>query len=149
LKLAFNTAEISDNNIRVLLLAMAMLEINTLDINEHDTSKDGNTDGSANVSIFNLNMDMITLLGYKENTEFLNHPKNLSTIVGILHNAFETWGIDKTLNFIRGGHSGFNDGISGGCVDYRNTITTIYYANQSDLTFLYDSCRVNLYLAHA
>ena len=147
LEMACTAAGITDNDIKCLLLSMAMLETNTLDVNDRDASKDG-SHGAANVSIFNLNMDMIHRLGYTDDSEFLNEPYNLSIVVRILWDALYTWGIDQTLDFIRGGYVGFMDGVSYGCQDYRNTIGTIYNVIRNDPSLLVDSRRVEIYLEH-
>ena len=77
-------------NICDLMLAMGMLETNTLDPIYRDASKDDNK-CSQNVSLFNLNMDMITYLGFKYTPDYLNNQDNLSSIVKIIYTAFNSF----------------------------------------------------------
>lgn len=145
---AFNNVSLYDNNIRALIMSMAMLETNTLNTTSRDTSKDKNTDGSTNVSLFNLNVDMIQSLGYNYTNEYMNDPDNLDSVINIIIRAFMTWGFDKTLNFVRGGRKGFVDSKSYGSEDYRNTIVSIMNAILKDQDLMHDSRRVEIYLNH-
>jgi len=97
---------------------------------------------SANFSIFNINADLVQYLvfardpkysseGWPEGAPFANNPALLDGLDGIknalivIHKAVETWGYPTFLNFLRGGRSGFTDGVSYGVVGYRNVIATI------------------------
>ena len=130
------------------MLAMAMLETNTLSTDYRDSSKDDRTDGAANVSMFNTNIDMIRYLGFRDDAESLNRQENVGRMVHIIDTAFGAWGIERTLNFVRGGRTAFVDGISYGAQDYRNVISTITNAILSDPALRTDSRRVEIYLEH-
>ena len=133
---------------RMLVTAMAMLETTDMDPSQRDASKDGTP--SMNLSILNLNLDMVQQLGYQGNAggAALNDPANLSQAVALLLHGFRTWGVASTLNFQRGGSTAFADGVSYGAADYRNVIASMYGGIVADPTLLNDSRRVEIYLQH-
>jgi hypothetical protein len=113
-------------DMRALMLAMAMQESTHMDVRERDASKDDHTDKAAKATIFNLSVDLIEQTGYFYGTpgRCLNPwewhllttdtddglPTFLAvkTSVGILKRAFEQWGIENTLAFVRQGREGFD-----------------------------------------
>ena len=147
LEAAINATDASQSE-RALVVAMAMLETTDMDPSQRDGSKDGTA--SANVSILNLNADMVISLGYQgsDNGASLNNPANLSQAVKLLLHGFRTWGIPQTLNFQRGGRTAFNDGVSYGAAAYRSTIATIYGQIAADASLLNDGRRIEVYLVH-
>jgi hypothetical protein len=97
---------------RFLFMSLAMLETNTMSITQKDSSKDLTQDGSANFSIFNLNLDMILRTGYSKDPKLLDN--DIPGAIGIIQNAIQRWGIRDTLDFIRGGNTTFLDHTSFG-----------------------------------
>jgi hypothetical protein len=147
LEKAFKENSIPDDRSAVML-AMAMLETNTLCVEHRDASKDDRTDGAANVSLFNLNIDMIRYIGFNDDFASMNMQENVGRIVYIINQAFGAWGIERTLNFVRGGRTAFVDGVSYGAPEYRNVISTITNAILADPALRTDSRRVEIYLQH-
>ena len=148
LEAAINASGASESE-RALIVAMAMMETNDMEPSQRDSSKDGTP--SANISILNLNADMVQQMGYTgtDNGASLNDPSKLPFVVGLLLNGgIRTWGVQRTLNFQRGGSTAFNDGVSYGAADYRNAIATIYAQIAADITLLNDSRRVEVTLNH-
>ena len=132
-----------------LLLAMAMLETNTLSPAERDTSKDGREDGAENLSMFNLNVDMVRRLGYQgEDPRELNAPDALPAVIGYLDRGAREWGVDRMLNYVRGGWTAFIDGYSYGAWAYRNAVATILRRFDADPELLHDDRRVDVHLEH-
>jgi hypothetical protein len=133
---------------RYLFTAMGMLETNTLSTASRDASKDNTTDGSANVSLFNLSVDMVQRLNYTKNPRLLNDPKNLPDAVCLLQRGALKWGVPRMLNFVRGGYTAFVDGRSYGAQEYRSTIKTIVSVFDKDARLMYDDRRVEVFLNH-
>ena len=133
---------------KAVIIAIAMQETTLMDINQRDGSKDGTP--SANISILNMNLDMIKNLGYSRNDggAHLNSASALPEAVGYMIKAIRTWGIERTLNYHRGGRTAFNDGTSYGAYDYRNAITTIYNQIAADPTLESDGRRVEIDVYH-
>jgi hypothetical protein len=131
---------------KALIIAIAMQETTYMRGSERDGSKDGTP--SANISILNMNIDMVQMLGYSrgDGGAYLNSDERLSEAVSYLLKAFRTWGIERTLNFQRGGRNAFNDGVSYGAGDYRNSIATIYNKIAQDQALLTDGRRVEVNL---
>ena len=129
---------------KALVIAMAMQETTLMSINQRDANKDRTP--SANVSILNVNFDMLTRLGYttKDWGASLNAPIQLVTVVGYLLKAFRSWGIQSTLNYQRGGYTAFQDGVSYGAAEYRNAIVTIYNKIASDMALETDGRRIEI-----
>jgi len=127
-----------------LVISIAMQETTLMVANQRDAHKDRTP--SANVSFLNLNYDMLTRLGYTGNDygASLNAPDQLGTVVGLLLKGFRTWGIQSTLNYIRGGYTAFQDGSSYGAAGYRNAIVTIYNQIADDKSFETDGRRVEV-----
>jgi hypothetical protein len=128
----------------MLIVAIAMQETTYMKSDERDSGKDGTP--SANLSYLNINLDMAQMLGYQrgDGGAYLNDPNNLGEAVALLVKAFRTWGVDRTLNFMRGGRTAFNDGSSYGAADYRNSIATIYSRLAQDQSLLNDGRRVEV-----
>ena len=127
---------------------MGFLETNNLTSYERDSSKDNNGN-SANVSAWNLSIDLVEQVGYNRNPWDLNDQNNkITDVVDIIKNGIDKWGVNKFLNFIRGGRTAFNDGYSYGVYDYRNTIKTISNVIRSNHDLLWNGDRVQVYLQH-
>jgi hypothetical protein len=131
---------------KALIIAIAMQETTYMRGSERDGSKDGTS--SANISILNMNIDMVQMLGYSrgDGGAYLNSDERLSEAVSYLLKAFRTWGVERTLNFQRGGRNAFNDGTSYGAGDYRNSIATIYNKIAQDPALISDGRRVEVNL---
>ena len=115
-----------------------------MNASERDSHKDFSS--SANISILNINFDMVTRLGYTEKDwgESLDDPSRLEDAVGYLIKALRTWGVERTLNFQRGGSTAFDDGVSYGAEEYRNAIATIYNCIAADPSLENDGRRVEI-----
>ena len=131
-----------------LILAIAMQETVYMSESERDGSKDQTP--SANISFLNVNYDMLTKLGYARQDfgSSLNDSPQLNTVVGYLVQAFRAWGIERTLNYQRGGSTAFNDGVSYGAATYRNAIQTIYQQIARDPALATDGRRVEIDVPH-
>lgn len=132
---------------RALILSMGMIETNTLNTADRDRSKDNRTDGSANVSLFNLNVDMVVRLGYRRPWD-LNDPRRIPDAVCLIQRAIRRWGLIRTLNYVRGGYTAFMDGRSYGAGDYRRTVKTTLAAIDRDSRLMRDGRRVEIMLPH-
>jgi hypothetical protein len=131
-----------------LVMAIAMQETTLMTIGEIDRSKDNTP--AANVSILNINIDMLQQLGYsaKDFGSPLNEPSELVVAVSYMIKGFRTWSVPRTLNFHRGGRTAFNDGSSFGASEYRNSIATIYAQIRKDPSLLEDGRRVEVDVPH-
>jgi hypothetical protein len=132
---------------RIIMYAMAMQETVTFSSADRDASKDGMGD-AANVSMFNLSLDFVKSAGYGGDPWSLNRDEHMADAVTTIRMAFESWGIDRALNFVRGGRTGFVDGTSYGVHDFRNSIKSIARVIESDASLLADDRRVDVYLVH-
>ena len=132
----------------MLLLAMGMQETTLLTSAQRDASKDiyAMADGMANVSLWNLAFDLVTGLCFGGSPWKLN--SDPASAACILIDGFRRWGIPNILNFVRGGRTGVQDGVSYGAWAYRNTIATIVKALRNDTSLLTDGRRVECYLRH-
>lgn len=135
-------------SLQALLMGMAMVETTSLSAADRDASKDGCTDGSANVSLFNLSVDLVTQLGYSGDASWLNTRDGLARAVGLLAEGVRRWGVVRLLNFVRGGRRGFEDGVSYDCYGYRNTIATMLRVIDAQPAVMWDDRRVEIDLAH-
>ena len=144
---AFDARGIRDER-RALMLAMAMIETNTMSPSERDATKDTRTDKAANASIFNLSEDMINLLGYQGNIHVLDPLASLPTVVGLIDNGINMWGVTRMLNFVRGGRTAFNDGVSYGVANYRNAVATILKLFDEFPSLMTDDRRVEINVPH-
>lgn len=130
------------------MMAMAMIETQHLSPNERDTTKDKNTDKSANASIFNLSEDMLNELGYYGDIHQLDSLVSLSTVVGLISTGVDRWGVIRMLNFVRGGRKAFGDGVSYFAPDYRNAVATILKVIDNSPELMSDDRRVEIYVPH-
>lgn len=144
---AFETERVP-SHLRSLFLAMAFLETRTLSLSERDASKDGRTDGAANVSIFNLSVDMVGRLGYTRDVRSLNGEGALHDVVALLVRGVREWGVDRLLNYVRGGWTAFQDGVSYGADAYRRTIATLMYVIDTAPDLMHDGRRAEVHLEH-
>jgi hypothetical protein len=133
--------------LRTLFLAMAMLETTTLSSAQRDDSKDSQG-VCANVSLFNLSIDLVRYLGYRGDPWGLNAASALPEVVRLLRAGVDKYGRDRLLNFVRGGRTAFNDGHSYGAAEYRRTIATIEGVLARDPSLAWDDRRVEVYLCH-
>lgn len=133
---------------RVLMMAMAMIETRTMAPSERDATKDTRTDGAANASIFNLSEDMLRRLGYRGSIHILDPLGRLPDMVRLIALGINRWGIDRMLNFVRGGYTAFNDGVSYGAADYRNAVATILKVIDIYPSLMFDRRRVEINVPH-
>jgi hypothetical protein len=134
-------------DLRVLMLAMGMLESTSLCASHRDSGKDSSK-LSKNVSLFNLSVDLVQHLGYKGNADLLNRDDMLRDVVILMRSGMDRWGVDRFLNFVRGGRTAFKDGKSYGAADYRNTIKSMVVEIHKDKVLLHDDRRVDSFLKH-
>ena len=129
---------------QAIVLAIAMQETTLMREDQRDASKDWTP--SANISFLNVNYDMITKVGYeyKDYGASLNTLNKLPQVVGYLLKAFHQWGIERTLNFHRGGWTAFQDGYSYGAATYRNAIATMYRQIANDIKLETDGRRLEI-----
>jgi hypothetical protein len=132
---------------RCIMTAMCMLETDHMEPKQRDASKDHDA-YAANVSIFNLSVDMLKQLGYKGSCSDLNCLSRLDTVVQLLEKAFKQWGEEKTLAFVRGGRTAFEDLKSYGARAYMQTIWHMASVIEKDIKLLTDGRRVEVYLPH-
>lgn len=130
----------------MLLMAMGMQETMLLTSAERDASKDAYAmaDGMANVSLWNLAFDLVSGLCFGGSPWQLN--ADPVSAACLLLSGFRRWGIPNILNFVRGGRTGVQDGVSYGAWAYRNSIATIVRAIQNDTSLMTDGRRVECYL---
>lgn len=129
---------------KAVVIAIAMQETTHIDINQHETQKNGTS--SANRSVLNMNYDMLTKVGYTidDNGASLDDPANLKKAVGYMIAALRQWGVASTLDYQRGGSPAFADHTSYGAYEYRNAIATIYKEIAKDLSLESDGRRVEI-----
>lgn len=147
LSIAFDRVQLKIER-RVLLMAMAMQETNTLSEGERDMGKDDHSDGSRNYSIFNLSEDMIRQVDPSRALAPLNLNANLTDVVRVIGGALDKWGVSTTLDFVRGGRDAFNDHISWGAPKYRRVIATILKQITVSPQLLSDNRRPMIDLEH-
>jgi hypothetical protein len=144
---------------RALMLAMAQIEAYLLEPKQIDHSKDDFPDKSENVSVFNLNEDMLIELGYRldasanekkyrELIRELNNDGALPMVVGLLNQAFDKWGVVKTLCFVRGGRKAFKDGKSYDAHNYLKAVATSLRLMDEDPGWLVDDRRIEMTVVH-
>lgn len=122
-----------------LCLVMAMTENNTLRpkvlLNPHE-----------NISIWNLSSEFIKFMRYEYDPIELNLPDNISEVIKLMYIAVSTYGVEITLNFIKGGKKAFDDGIKYGEYRYRNCIATQLRVMDLHPELLYDDQRIDILL---
>jgi hypothetical protein len=133
-----------------LAMAMAMIETTLMNVTQRDWTKDSTTDGSANVSLWNLSIDLITSLGFAGVSWTLNTQTHeaLAAAACLVVKGVHTWGPRVFLNFVRGGRTAFVDGWSYGAYEYRNAVATILDAFAKDPALLTDGRRVECVVPH-
>ena len=135
-----------DEDTKCLFLSMAFIETNDMTSAQRDASKDQMGD-SANISLFNLNPHMIKAMGYQGNPWDLNSDSQLPTLIGVMKQGLQKFGVEGYCNYVRGGSVGYQDHTSYDCIGYRNTIATIYNVVKSNLpSIMTDSRRVQVVL---
>lgn len=141
-------AQATPDHLQALMLAMASVETTTMSSADRDASKDNTTDGSANVSQFNLSIDLVRCIDASVDPWSLNDPANMQALVRLIQQGLQRWGIPSYLNFVRGGRAAFQDGESYGAAEYRNTVATILRLFDRFPDLLTDDRRVNVSLVH-
>lgn len=133
-----------------LALAMAMIETTLMNVTQRDATKDAATDGSANVSLWNLSVDLVATLGYAGQAWVLNTqaPEALAAAACLVLKGLRTWGARTFLNFVRGGRTAFLDGVSYGAYEYRNAVASILGAFAKDPSLVADGRRVECAVPH-
>ncbi|MGE5345473.1 MAG: hypothetical protein ACM3JH_05915 [Acidithiobacillales bacterium] len=147
LRNAFEVSRIGDER-RALMMAMAMIETTTLTPSLRDADKDRRTDRAANASIFNLNEDLLRQLGYEGDIHLLDPLSALPDVVTLISKGVDTWGVTRLLNFVRGGRTAFNDGVSFGAADYRNAVATGLRNIDRYPSLMWDDRRVEMNVPH-
>lgn len=137
----------------VLMFAMAMQESNLMAASYHDDTKDQNTDGSRNFSMFNLNQSLIEFLGFgsmnngKLSLNDLNDPTNICVVLNLVQYGFLQLGVEGMLSFVRGGKPGCLNSQYG--VDlFLQAIATILSLIDKQPSLLYDNRRVDIDVFH-
>ena len=123
-----------------------------MDVNERDKSKDFTP--AANNTIFNLNYDMLNYFtGYKSDNYGLelnnDDDATLDRAMNLLDQCFDKAGIERILDFHRGGRTGYDNPAESAnrgcdCYVYRNAILTAYNKFNEDPRFLNDSRRIEM-----
>lgn len=92
-----------------------------------DASKDSTTDGSANVTCFNVNLDFLKLHGYNAPSDY-NSDGYMCDACKCIRDAIEQDGAVNFLNFHRGGRGGRDhpEDPKYMCQLYRDGIATLY-----------------------
>jgi len=124
--------------------AIGMLETNTFSAADRDTSKDGTA--SQNYSCFNLNQDMLTRAG--QPTDALNSDANIQQTANAVAAMTTQYGINGVLNYLRGGYTGWQDGVSYDCAGYRQGINSLVYMIDQQTSVLTDNTRIDLDISH-
>ena len=138
-------------------------------MDHRDTSKD-NDPLSMNCSVLNINCDLLQRAGKLQgplrespidtniDCKAIRNPKfgpvgdpnlglvgdqNLDRVLLLLRRAFDVWTPKRTLDFIRGGSTGFDDGYGGSCncPVYRRAIASLYKAFSDDPSLMTDGRR--------
>lgn len=107
-----------------------------------DAGKDQTTDGSANVSCFNVNLDCLNKYGFYKPDRDLDTDDNIWDAIKCMEKFMSTEGIDKFLNFHRGGRGGYEDPSKYQCQQYRDGIATMYTALLAEPSMLSDDRRL-------
>jgi len=138
LKKNFNDAQLK------LMLAIAMLETNTMDPDQRDTGKSGM---SENFSLWNMNRDYLSRLPGGVDYE-MNKWSGLDIAVNRLKAGLNKWGVNDFLNFHRGGATGLADGVSYGCQDYRNAMASMVRILDNNPDLMDDARRIDMVVGH-
>jgi hypothetical protein len=152
---AFSKAHIPHSH-HGLFMAMAMAETNTMTPGERDITKDKRSDGSENVTIFNLNVDLLkTYLQYPGNPQELSPLENLPEVLkllelGIKYFGGQEQGVLRLLHFVRGGRSGFfaPETPEFKIPQYLNGIATILRKLDQEPDLMKDPRRVEIDIEH-
>lgn len=118
-----------------MVMAIAMQETTHMASDQRDTSKD-DAGGARNVSILNVNIDMLGQAGYRADGDAwgpLNETRNLPVVCDWTIQAMRKWGCRCLLDFHRGGRTAFKDGKSYGADGYRNAIATMMPLLRADI----------------
>ena len=108
-----------------LVLAFLMQETTDADASQRDASKDSAGD-SKNWSAFNMNSAFLKKIGWQEGQgPDLNDQANLGAATGWMLKGLSVLGEDGTMNFHRGGQSGYENDQLYGCCDFRAQIREV------------------------
>jgi hypothetical protein len=167
LRSAMDSLHISHER-QLLIAAMAMQESNTMSPFERDWTKDANTDGSDNHSIFNLNSDFIFQVTHiKRKAPSIDRSPytdqgELMVFVNVINKACDMWPIYQMLAFHRGGgttNDSFKPGSKSanpamwakgrGAIDnYIQAIKTIIMKFEANAHLRANELRVNIDVVH-
>ena len=128
------------------MIAIAMQESNDCCATQRDASKDCTP--SANYSCFNINKDMLELLGWHEGGPDLNDNANVIHAIAYIIAAEHEWGMDKFLAFHRGGRTAFNDGVSYGAKEYAEAINAVVKELEARPEHMTDDWRLGFEVPH-
>lgn len=122
-------------------------------MDHRDASKDGDP-LSMNCSVLNINCDLLQRAGKLQGPHgespidtnvncYALKDQNLDRVLLLLRRAFDVWTPKRTLDFIRGGSTGFDDGIGGSCNGpvYRRATASLYKAFSDDPSLMTDGRR--------
>ena len=127
-----------------MLMAIGMLETNTYDAAQRDTSKSG---ASTNWSQFNINEDMLTRAGVSDYTSF-NTWSGLANVANGLKALVSRYGVNGFLNYMRGGYDGWTTGTAYDAIGYRNAIASMLRIIDGSPSLLTDDRRIDMPVKH-
>jgi hypothetical protein len=133
-------------DVQHLYMVLAMIETTTLSPEQRDKSKDGTV--KENVSLWNLSVDMVRTLGYQNDPRALNDVAATHEAAVILLKAFHMWGYRRTINFIRGGRTAFEDNVSFGAARFRKAVWTGLHVMHRDPSLMWDDRRIEMKIPH-
>ena len=120
-------------------------------MDHRDMSKDGDPK-SMNCSVLNINCDMLERAGQLQPSSGVNcyriRDQNLDAVLTLLGKFLDEYHPKRTIDFIRGGSTGFNDGYGGkcNCPIYRRAILSLYQAFSNDPDLMTDGRRAEIHV---
>ncbi len=111
-----------------------------------DTSKDWDP-SAANVTCFNVNIDFLTHYGFPRPHNY-DSDENLYDVISCIDKSFDVDGMERSLNFHRGGRTGYNDPNAFQAPEYRDGIASMYTALVNDPSILSDDRRIAVPIQH-
>lgn len=136
-------------DLRAMFFGMAFQETTHMTSSQRDASKDDCAYGSANWSLWNLSEDLLRELGYRGGDfRSLNETKELPRVVDLMRKGVHRWGAFRFLAFVRGGRTGFEDGVSYGVKDFVSSIATHMMVLQQDDSLFWDDRRIEIDVDH-
>jgi hypothetical protein len=122
-----------------MAMAIGMLETNTFNPAQRDHSKTG---ASTNYGLWNINKDMITRAG--QSPKSLNSLSKINDGAKVVAALIKQYGVNGFLNYLRGGYSGWKDGVSYDCAGYREGIASMVRMIDADPKLLTDDRRIDM-----